>query len=143
MNATGHVPSEVVRAVAQEFSVDVTPQAIMRYNPTRVQGEKLSATLKELFYATRKAARAQAMEDMPLGDMYDRMTLLMGIVERNAGIADKITAAAIEAARREVRALDLGDGDGLAGVFRVINSPDFDPSLPPSLPPASAPDLAD
>lgn len=137
MNAYGDSPSEVVRAVAQEFSLDVTPQIVQRYDPTKVPGETLSKVLRELFYATRKAF-CESPDTLPMAQKAIRLQRLDAIHEKasEAGTL-KIAATAIDLARKEMMGLQLGDGEGITGVFRVINSPDLDvPATTPT--PATA-----
>jgi hypothetical protein len=52
--AVGDTPSEIVRKVADEFGLTVTPQACMRYDPRTESGAHLSPPLKELYRATRE-----------------------------------------------------------------------------------------
>jgi hypothetical protein len=139
--AQGDAPSEVVRAVAQEFSVDVSAPAVLRYNPDLGQGEKLSAHLKELFYATRKAFIENA-DNLPMAQKGIRLKRLETIHDRamEAGTL-KIAATAIDLSRKEMMALELGQAGEFAGVFRVINSPDDDLPAAPSAAPATVPTL--
>jgi hypothetical protein len=136
LNAIGDTPAEVMVAVAQEFSIEVSRALVQHYDPTRVQGRDLSKQLKELFYATRKRANEEAAENLPLGSRAVRLNLLRQVVERNEGKADKIVTTAIEAARREMLAFDE-DGNAVEQVVRVINSPmDYlaQPSAGPMIP---------
>ena len=48
-------PSEVVDLVKDELDVVVTKQAVVKYNPTTVSGEKLSEKLKKIFEDERAA----------------------------------------------------------------------------------------
>jgi hypothetical protein len=48
-------PSEVARAVNEEFGIEVSRQAVERYDPTKRMGQSLSAEFRQIFDATRKA----------------------------------------------------------------------------------------
>lgn len=135
--AMGDGPSDVVRAVSQEFSVDVSFQTVNRYNPSLITGEKLSAPLKELFYATRKAF-IESADDLPMAQKAIRLRRLDVIHEKatEAGTL-KIAATAIDLARKEMMVLGMGDGGEFAGVFRVLNSPDDDLAEPSAPAPAA------
>ncbi len=50
-------PSEVAKAVKEEFGVEITRQSVQHYDPTTRQGESLSESLKTLFWRVRKAFR--------------------------------------------------------------------------------------
>ncbi|RFU48649.1 DUF2280 domain-containing protein [Paraburkholderia sp. DHOC27] len=51
--ATGHGVVEVQRMVKQSFDVDITVPSLLKYNPTRITGARLSAPLRKLFFDTR------------------------------------------------------------------------------------------
>jgi len=51
--ATGHGVTEVAGSLKTAFGIEVTPQALMRYNPLRVTGLSLSPELEKLFHTTR------------------------------------------------------------------------------------------
>jgi len=134
LNAMGDSPSEVVRAVAQEFSIEVTPQTVQRYDPSKLPGRTLSKGLKELFDTTRKEF-VESADDLPMAQKAIRLRRLDSIHEKatEAGTL-KIAATAIDLARKEMMALELGEAGEFAGVFRVINSPDEGlPSVPPAV----------
>lgn len=48
-------PSEVAKAVNEVFQIEISRQAVERYDPNKRMGEALSEGLRELFDATRKA----------------------------------------------------------------------------------------
>lgn len=47
-------PTEVARAVKQEFGITVSLPQLTAYNPTLAAGQRLSQTLKDVFHDTRK-----------------------------------------------------------------------------------------
>jgi len=48
-NACGSSPSQVAKAVKEVFGLDVSAQAVERYDPTKTAGQSLSLPLKTLF----------------------------------------------------------------------------------------------
>lgn len=48
-------PTEVAAAVKDEFGIEITPQAVQGYDPTKHAGRHLSAELRRLFENTRKS----------------------------------------------------------------------------------------
>ena len=52
--ATFRTPSEVVRAVKEEFGIDITRQAVEHYDPYKAAGADLSEGSKNLFDQIRK-----------------------------------------------------------------------------------------
>ena len=47
-------PSELVQLLKQDYDVEVTPQALQGYDPTKTNGQNLSKQYKELFEETRQ-----------------------------------------------------------------------------------------
>jgi hypothetical protein len=47
-------PSAVVAMVNEEFGLKVSPQRVMKYNPSKASGADLGEKLKALFFETRK-----------------------------------------------------------------------------------------
>lgn len=48
-------PSEIAKAVKEDFQVEVSRQRVQTYDPTKVAGKDLGAEMKAIFEATRKA----------------------------------------------------------------------------------------
>jgi hypothetical protein len=48
-------PSVVVKAIKAEFGIEISPQAVEAYDPTKVAGKSLSKRFRTLFDETRKA----------------------------------------------------------------------------------------
>ena len=59
-------PKDVAEALKQEFAVEVTPQAVERYDPTKRAGKNLSEKWREIFHQTREAFLAHFDEHIPL-----------------------------------------------------------------------------
>ena len=57
-------PSEVVRDIKEKFSIDVTPQQVEYYDPTKVAGANLPQEFVELFAAARKEYLAQPLHNI-------------------------------------------------------------------------------
>jgi|SRR5436190_6778088 hypothetical protein len=57
-------PSQVVKAVKEEFGLDVTRQRVHFYDPTRRAGRALAADLKTLFFETREKSK-QDLDSIP------------------------------------------------------------------------------
>lgn len=55
-------PSEVARAVKEQFDIVVSRQAVQGYDPTKSTGRNLSAEYRKLFEATREAFLADTAE---------------------------------------------------------------------------------
>ena len=58
------MPSQVVKAVKEEFGLDVTRQRVHFYDPTTRAGRALAPELKELFFKTREKAK-QDLDSIP------------------------------------------------------------------------------
>jgi hypothetical protein len=61
-NACFDTPKIVRQAIKELTGIDVTPQAIEAYDPTKVAGSGLRKDLKALFWETRKAFLAESAE---------------------------------------------------------------------------------
>ena len=57
-------PSQVVKAVKEEFGLDVTRQRVHFYDPTTRSGRALAEELKTLFFETREKAK-QDLNSIP------------------------------------------------------------------------------
>ena len=58
------MPSQVVKAVKEEFGLDVTRQRVHFYDPTTRAGRALNEELKALFFETREKAK-QDLDAIP------------------------------------------------------------------------------
>lgn len=54
-------PTEVVRDIKEKFNIDVSPQQVETYDPTKVAGADLSQEFIELFNEARKEYLAQPL----------------------------------------------------------------------------------
>lgn len=57
-------PSEVVRDIKEKFNIDVTPQQVETYDPTKVAGADLSQEFIDLFAEARKEYLAQPLHNI-------------------------------------------------------------------------------
>jgi hypothetical protein len=60
LNAQGYAPHEVIASVKETFGVEVSPQLVVRNNPSRASGAHLNKDLRELF----DTVRAKTQEDL-------------------------------------------------------------------------------
>lgn len=57
-------PTEVVKAIKETFKVDVSPQQVEAYDPTKVAGRDLRKEYKEVFEATREEYLKQPIHNI-------------------------------------------------------------------------------
>jgi hypothetical protein len=57
-------PTEVVNDIKQKFNIDVSPQQVEYYDPTKVAGANLSQELIDLFNEARKEYIAQPLHNI-------------------------------------------------------------------------------
>ncbi|TCB74169.1 DUF2280 domain-containing protein [Acinetobacter sp. ANC 4173] len=55
-------PTEVARDIKEKFGIDVTPQQVEYYDPTKVAGANLAQELVDLFNEARKEYIAQPLK---------------------------------------------------------------------------------
>lgn len=81
-NACDEKPSDVVKAVKEEFGVEITRQAVERYDPTKANGSRLSQRLADHYWETRK--KYEDMEESRgIGSISYRIRRL-AVLERQA-----------------------------------------------------------
>ncbi|MGA4550583.1 DUF2280 domain-containing protein [Methylorubrum aminovorans] len=97
-------PSVVVAAVKDEFGVSITRQAVEAYDPNKVQGQRLSEELKQLFAATRE----RFLSDQAAIGVSHRMVRLRRL-ERLANKAEAQGNTALAASLLEQVAKECGD----------------------------------
>jgi len=56
--------AEVVGDIKEKFNIDVSPQQVEYYDPTKVAGADLAQELVDLFYAARKEYLAQPLHNI-------------------------------------------------------------------------------
>jgi hypothetical protein len=81
-NACDEKPSDVVKAVKEEFGVDVTRQAVERYDPTKAYGAHLRQALVDYYWEVREKYEQQE-EKRGIGSISYRLRRL-GVLERTA-----------------------------------------------------------
>lgn len=121
-------PSVVVAAVKDEFGLAVTRQAVEAYDPNKVQGQRLSDELKQVFAATRErfltdqaligtshrvvrlrrlqrlADRAEGMGNMALAaSLLEQIARECGDAYTNRRLVDSNVTASVEIATKEQR----------------------------------------
>ena len=73
--ATYMTATQVVDAVNEEYQIEITRQAVSRYDPTKLSGQTLSDELKELFFACRKTFQ-EDLQAIPIANKAYRLSLL-------------------------------------------------------------------
>ena len=96
-------PTQVAEHVKQEFGVTITRQQVATYDPTKSAGRNLSAKLRAVFTATRKAFLAD-VSTIPIAQQAYRLRILQRNVER----ADSRGNAVLVATLLEQAAKELG-----------------------------------
>lgn len=111
-------PSQVAKAVKEEFGVDVTRMQVQVYDPTKAQGQQLSKDLRELFESER-ADFTTNVEKIPIASQSFR---LRSLARMHAQAEEKgntpLAAQLLEQAAKEIggaytdRRRIVGDGPG-------------------------------
>ncbi|ENV94172.1 hypothetical protein F937_03576 [Acinetobacter calcoaceticus ANC 3680] len=57
-------PTEVVKAIKEKYNVDVSPQQVEAYDPTKVAGRDLRKEFKDVFEATREEYLKQPIHNI-------------------------------------------------------------------------------
>jgi len=68
-------PSNIAATLKKDFAVEITPQAIQAYDPTKVAGAKLSPKWRAAFEAARKRF-IENVADIPIANMAVRLATL-------------------------------------------------------------------
>lgn len=68
-------PMEVAGAVREEFGVEITPQSIEAYDPTKRAGERLIERWRDLFFETRRRC-LESLEGIPIAHKAVRVKYL-------------------------------------------------------------------
>jgi hypothetical protein len=87
MLACHEPPLEVVKALKLEFKLDVTRQAVERYDPTTAAGQELSEKLKDYFWEVRQKWDEQAEQDL-IGNIKHRLGVYRSILRRAVNRGD-------------------------------------------------------
>ena len=81
-NACDEKPTDVVKAVKEEFGIDISRQLVERYDPTKAAGSKLSEKLAERYWEVREKYERQE-EERGIGSLSYRLRRL-AVIERIA-----------------------------------------------------------
>lgn len=81
-NACDEKPTDVVRAVKEEFDLEITKQAVEHYDPTKAAGSGLSPSLAEHYWAVRDKYERQE-DERGIGSLSYRLRRL-AVLERQA-----------------------------------------------------------
>lgn len=79
--ATYSTPTDVAEHVKEEFGLTVTRHQVQVYDPTKAAGKDLSAKLRKLFEAKRKAFD-KSTDDRPAAKKAYRLKIIQRVVER-------------------------------------------------------------
>lgn len=94
-------PSVVVQAVREEFGVDITPQTVESYDPTKRAGAKLQKKWRDLFFETRKAF-IEGKAEIGIAHKTVRLRALERLIRRTEkGGNVSLTAQLLEQAAKE------------------------------------------
>lgn len=97
-------PSQIVEAVQNEFSIQITRQHVASHDPTKAAGVSLAKKWVDLFHSTR--ARFQSdISDIPIANKAYRLRVL----DRMMGNAEKMRNIALAAEIIEQAAKECGD----------------------------------
>jgi hypothetical protein len=92
-------PSVVVAAVNEDFGLKVSPQRVMKYNPSKASGADLGQELKAVFEATRKKFLEETAE-IGIAHRSYRLRRYQRIADRTPN--PMLEMAALEAAAKEM-----------------------------------------
>lgn len=94
-------PSQVAKAVKEEFGVDVPRQQIGYYDPTKVLGADLSKELTALFHETRAKFRAE-IDAIPIANQAFRLRTIERLAREAEAQGNKaLVAQLMEQAAKE------------------------------------------
>ncbi len=96
-------PTAIARMVKQEFGIEVSPQSVEGYDPTKSVGRNLSRAHRESFYAEREKFKAN-IDAIPIANATYRIAKLQ---EYSQAAEDKGDLA-LAAAMHKQAAQDLG-----------------------------------
>lgn len=73
--------ADIIKGVKETYGADVSPQALQTYDPTKVNGQSLSAPLKEIFEQTR-AKYLDNTADIPIASKAHRLRVMNRLAEK-------------------------------------------------------------
>lgn len=124
-------PSTVAAAVRKEYGVEITPQSVEGYDPTKRAGAKLSDKWRALFEETRKTF----LEDTSRIAVSHRAVRLRAL-QRLAEKAETQGNVALAAQLLEQAAKEMGNAFTNT---RVLTGPNGSPLIPKPITPAMTP----
>lgn len=102
LNARWETPRQVVAAIKEEFGLDLSPQQVQAYDPTKFQGRELSKKWRETFERERKRFR-EDVSDIPIALKSFRLESLMSMHREAVKAGNRNQAAQLlEQAAKEV-----------------------------------------
>ncbi len=75
-------PTEVSKAVKEEFDLEISRMQVQKYDPTKVVGQEMSKELRALFYATREKFKNE-IETIPIANQAFRLKAMDKIYQSN------------------------------------------------------------
>lgn len=115
--ASFDTPTQVVAAVKDEYGLQMTPQAVQAYDPTKYAGRHLAPKWKAMFEKARKSFIDDA-SDIPIANRSTRLRALQRMASKaenmgNMGMASKLLEqAAKEMGNAFTNKVDLTSSDG-------------------------------
>lgn len=100
LNARMHTPTEVAALVNEAYNIEISPQHVQKYDPTKVQGKDLSRMLRKEFTAERERFRA-AVTDIPIANPAYRLRRLQDILDKQASRNPVLAKDLLEQAAKE------------------------------------------
>ncbi len=94
-------PSQVVKSVQDEFSLDITRQQVESHDPTKANGKKLAQKWVELFHFTREQLQKE-LSGIPIANKAIRLRSLDRMVAQAESMRNyPLAAQLIEQAAKE------------------------------------------
>lgn len=95
-------PTQVVKAVKEEFGLDLPRQQVATYDPTKAAGRDLSKELRALFDDTRKRFK-ETIDDIPIANQAFRLRVIERLARDAEAQGNKaLVAQLVEQAAKEV-----------------------------------------
>jgi len=95
-------PTQVVKAVKEEFGLDLPRQQVATYDPTKAAGRDLSKELRALFDDTRKRFK-ETIDDIPIANQAFRLRVIERLARDAESQGNKaLVAQLVEQAAKEV-----------------------------------------
>ena len=102
LNARWETPKQVVAAIKEEFGLELSPQSIEGYDPTKYNGRDLSKKWREVFDRERKRFK-EDVSDIPIASKAYRLASLASMHREAVKAGNRHQAAQLlEQAAKEV-----------------------------------------